>query len=345
MPAPNYSDIIEKNMLGHIKYRDAIRNGEVVADNEDGTYDVKIALSDKIYPSIETLTYEMKFAVGEIAVLSFEYGNKEIPKIMGHGKKIAQDPVDIIVDNSGTARVVTLDAYSLTSTTAYLEGRISLGGAGNCTTRGFQYGTTTAYGLDTHTDGSYGNGSYAIQITSLTEDGTYHFRAYIIDENGDTRYGADKTFGPGTIDIGAEAIDRNSSIGTEGTWINVSNTANATGVITSIETWARTNVAGAIVATFYSTGGVTSTKIFTARDSEAIGSIASGAKRTYEVEIDVVQGDYIGIYIASGELEMTAAGGKAGTYYLTGDQTACSSATFTLYDDQEMSLYGTGLII
>jgi len=149
MPAPNYSDVIEKNMLGHIKYRDAIRNGEVVVVNDDGTYDVKIALSDKIYPSIETLTYEMKFAVGEIAVLSFEYGNKGLPKIMGHGKKIAQDPVDVEVNNSGGTTVDTLDAHAITQMTAYLEGRITIIGMGNCTKRGFYYGTSAAYGFDT----------------------------------------------------------------------------------------------------------------------------------------------------------------------------------------------------
>jgi len=195
MPLPNFSDNIEKNIFSHIKYRDAIRNGEVVADNGDGTYDVKIALSGEIYPNIETLEYEAIFAVGEMAVLAFEYGCKESPKIIGHGKKIAQVPVEVEVDYSGMARVETLNAYSVTSTTAYLEARIYLsGGAGNCTRRGFQYGTTTAYGLDTYTDGSYGSGSYAIQITNLTGETTYHFRAYIIDEDGDTQYGGDKTF-------------------------------------------------------------------------------------------------------------------------------------------------------
>ncbi|GAG75932.1 unnamed protein product, partial [marine sediment metagenome] len=127
-------------------------------------------------------------------VLAFEYGSKESPKIIGHGKKIAQTPVEVEVDYSGTARVETLDAYSVTAISAYLEGRIHLGGVGNCTKRGFQYGPTTSYGLDTHTDGSYGDGSYAIQATSLTHTTTYHFRAYIIDENGDTRYGEDNIF-------------------------------------------------------------------------------------------------------------------------------------------------------
>ena len=194
MPLPSFSGDIEKNIIRHIKYRGTIRTGEIIVDNGDGTYDVKIALSDVVYPSIETIHYEMVFAVGEVAVLAFEYGSKESPKIIGHGKKIAQSPVEVEVDYSGTARVETLDAYSILAITAYLEGRIYLGGTGNCTRRGFQYGTTTAYGSDTHTDGSYGDGSYAIQITGLTHTTTYHFRAYIIDENGDTQYGEDNIF-------------------------------------------------------------------------------------------------------------------------------------------------------
>lgn len=194
MPLPNFSDSIEKNIIRHIKYRGTIRTGEITVDNGDETYDVKIAMSDQSYPDVETLFPNDVFQVGEIVTLGFEYGSKEIPKIIGHGKKVAQVPVEVEVDYSGIARVETLNAYSIDSTTAYLEGRIALGGAGNCATRGFEYGTTTAYGDDAHTDGSYGDGSYAIQITSLTEDTTYHFRAYIIDENGDTIYGEDKSF-------------------------------------------------------------------------------------------------------------------------------------------------------
>lgn len=195
MPLPNFSDSIEKNIIRHIKYRGTIRTGEITADNGDETYDVKIAMSDQAYPDVETLYPNDVFQVGEIVTLAFEYGSKEIPKIIGHGKKVAQDPVDVIVDYSGTARVETLNAYTVTSTSAYLEGRIELGGAGNCTTRGFQYGTTTAYEIGSpHDDGSYGSGSYNKKITGLTHNITYHFRAYIIDENDDTIYGNDKTF-------------------------------------------------------------------------------------------------------------------------------------------------------
>lgn len=103
MPLPSFSGDIEKNIIRHIKYRGTIRTGEIIVDNGDGTYDVKIAFSDVVYPSIETIHYEMVFAVGEIAVLAFEYGSKESPKIIGHGKKIAQTPVEVEVDYSGAA--------------------------------------------------------------------------------------------------------------------------------------------------------------------------------------------------------------------------------------------------
>jgi len=200
MPLPSFSGDIEKNIIRHIKYRGTVRTGEVIADNGDGTYDVKIALSDETYPDVETIHYDMKFEVGEIAVLAFEYGSKELPKIIGHSKKIAQVPVEVEVGYSGTARVETLDAYSILAASAYLEGRIHLGGAGDCTERGFYYGTSTGYGDGpVYTTGSFGSGSYNKQVTDLTGETTYHFQAYILDADGDEQIGEDKTMTTSTI--------------------------------------------------------------------------------------------------------------------------------------------------
>jgi len=339
MPLPNFSDSIGKNIIRHIKYRGTIRTAEVIADNDDGTYDVKIALSDETYPNVETIHYDMVFNVGEIAVLAFEYGSKELPKIIGHGKKVAQDPVEVEVDYSGIARVETLNAYTITATTAYLEGRISLGGAGNCKTRGFEYGITTAYGNDTHTDGSYGDGSYAIQITGLTEDTTYHFRAYVIDENGDTLYGNDKTFKTlALIDIGSPAILRLSALSESYTRIEKDNPANATGKITSIEIWANTNLSTCIVATFYCVSG----NNFSTRDYKYIGDVTAGSKQTFDVNLDVQVGDYIGIYWGHGNIAADIAG-YAGVWYKSGNNIPCTNETFTLHDGYTLSLYGTGL--
>jgi len=252
MPLPSFSGDIEKNIIRHIKYRGTIRTGEIIVDNGDGTYDVKIALSDMVYPSVETIHYEMVFAAGEIAVIAFEYGNKESPKIIGHGKKIAQTPVEVEVDYSGAAAPVAA-----------------------------------------------------------------------ID-----------------IDIGSPAIDRVSYI-FPFTVIDKNNPANATGTITSVEIWAYVgwgDMGGAVVATFTQVD----TNVFTARDRQVIGTVTAGSKQTFEVNLDVQTGDYIGIYYSSGGIEVDPTYG-AGTWHLAGDQTSCSSATFTSEGSRTMSLYGTGM--
>ena len=197
---PKFIDEVIKNTVGQIKYRESITTGEVTVDNGDGTYAVKIAQAGIAIPNIPTAHYGDTFTVGEIAIITYEYGNKEMPRIWGHAKKIAQNPVEVVVDysNSGgdpITTVTTLDAYSITGATAYLEGRIVLsGGAGNCTRRGFKYGLTTAYGSDIHEDGDYGEGAFALQVSGLTAEETYHYQAYVLDANGDEQIGDDKSF-------------------------------------------------------------------------------------------------------------------------------------------------------
>jgi len=335
MPLPSFSEDIEKNIIRHIKYRGTIRTGEIIVDNGDGTYDVKIALSDVVYPSIETIHYEMVFAVGEMAVLAFEYGSKESPKIIGHGKKIAQTPVEVEVDYSGTARVETLDAYSIAGATAYLEGRIYLGGAGNCTKRGFHYGTTISYGSYTQTEGSYGSGSYAIKVEGLTGLTTYHFRAYIIDANEDTQYGDDKTFTTliSPIDVGAPAVSTAQGVTAANTHISKINPANANGYITTVEIYAHETITGCKVATFFEV----SPGYYSTRDWEAIGTIASGSKITKTVNIEIEIGDLIGWCGSSGYICMKYA---AGEWDKEGDYIPCNNTQF-YSRDKKLSLYGS----
>jgi len=336
MPLPNFSDSIEKNIIRHIKYRGTIRTGEITVDNGDETYDVKIAMSDQSYPDVETLFPNDVFQVGEIVTLGFEYGSKEIPKIIGHGKKVAQTPVDVEVDYSGIARVETLNSYSITTTTAYLEGRIALGGAGNCTTRGFEYGLTTAYGDDTHTDGSYGSGSYNLQITSLTLLTTYHFRAYIIDENGDTINGDDNTFKTtGTIDIGNSSFAYSASGWSDYTLVVKNNPANASGRITSVSAYMiPTAVEDCTVATFY----VVSGNNLSTRDSYYIGSFLG----TATVDLAVETGDYIGIYYKTGLIHSKEIA-TYGIWHLAGNNIPCVDTTFTVVvPDTKLMLGGSG---
>jgi len=191
----DYFGKLNKNVIDQIKYRGTILTGEITKDNGDGTYDVRIAQADDPYPNVETAFYDEVFSIGEIVVVTFEDGNKERPRIWGHAKKIAQEPKIVEVDFSGGARVETWNAYSITATTAYVNGGISIIGViGNCTRRGFHYGTTTDYGSDVYEDGSFGEGAYNLQMVDLTPEETYHYQAFVLDANGDEQVGEDKTF-------------------------------------------------------------------------------------------------------------------------------------------------------
>ena len=140
------------------------------------------------------------------------------------------------------------------------------------------------------------------------------------------------------IDIGSPAIDRNTNLASGWTAINVFNPANASGTVTSVEIWASgVALSGCEVATFY----VVSGNNLSTRDTEYIGDVPYGSKQTFEVDIDVQEGDYLGIYFSGGAVERNTSG-YAGIWYINGDQIPCTDVTFSVMDGDTLSLYGTG---
>ena len=111
------------------------------------------------------------------------------------------------------------------------------------------------------------------------------------------------------IDVGAEAIDRSYSGSTNYTYINKGNPANASGKITSVEIFAGTSITGAIVATFYQPDPTGEPNYLVARDNYEIGSVTAGSKQTFEVDLDIEAGDYLGIYYTSGAIDRDISGG------------------------------------
>lgn len=139
------------------------------------------------------------------------------------------------------------------------------------------------------------------------------------------------------IDIGSEVIERltGNYLQYGRTRIVKENPANASGNITSIEIWASENLSGVIVATFIQGA----TNVFTARDSYSIGNVTGDSKQTFEVNLNVQKGDYIGIYYSSGYMGLTLEGN--GYWRFNGDQTTCSGLTFEFIANRTMSLYGS----
>ncbi|ETB63808.1 TPA: hypothetical protein DIC38_02300 [Candidatus Nomurabacteria bacterium] len=88
--------------------------------------------------------------------------------------------------------VTTGLSSSITPTTVTLNGEI-INDGGEVGERGFEYGFTTSYGQVSKETGSYYNGIYSKNITSLTCNTTYHYRAITTNYVG-TSYGSDQTF-------------------------------------------------------------------------------------------------------------------------------------------------------
>ncbi|MBA7555185.1 hypothetical protein ES705_47838 [subsurface metagenome] len=141
------------------------------------------------------------------------------------------------------------------------------------------------------------------------------------------------------ITIGMPAINRGSTASTY-TWVNMGNPANASGKITSIEIWSQSSLSNLEVATFY----VVSGDNLSTRDTEFIGDVVAGDKRTFVVDLDVEAGDYIGSYHTVGAIERDSSG-NPGCWMKTGDNIPCTNLTFTNRDGEATSLYGTGATV
>ena len=90
--------------------------------------------------------------------------------------------------------VSTTDVTDITDNTAISGGIVASNGGGTVSARGVCWSTSPNPTLsDSHTADGGGTGSYASNITGLTEYTTYYVRAYATNEVG-TEYGEQKTF-------------------------------------------------------------------------------------------------------------------------------------------------------
>lgn len=131
------------------------------------------------------------------------------------------------------------------------------------------------------------------------------------------------------------------------TFVNKSNPANKTGKITRIEIYAYANLSNCKVATFYRPDPTGFPNNLSTRDTEIIGIVISGSKQTFEVDLNVVEGDYIGIYFTAGYLcSVPPYSGYDGRWYIKADKIPCTNQTFEVPElpGDTVSIYGTGSI-
>ena len=177
-------------------------------------------------------------------------------------------------------------------------------------------------------------------VNANTPSGDEYIKSYSANAAGNEPI-LKVTYAYEEIDIGPGATDEAVALVGGYTYIEITNPANATGILTSIEIWANIDLTGCKVGTFSGTG-----TSYTPRDVVTIGNVTSGSKQTFTedsesapIAIDVETGDFIGIYWATGG----KVDGKAGVnhYYKSGDQFAAGEQTYTA-ENYILSIYGTG---
>jgi len=142
------------------------------------------------------------------------------------------------------------------------------------------------------------------------------------------------------IDMGYPAIDRTGSDGSGSTIVIKDNPANASGKINKVEIWCDDNIPDCEVATFF----VVSGNYLSTRDHEAIGTVVSGAKRTFTVDLDVEAGDYIGLYLGpGGNIDRSPSGGNIWRTF-SSDDIPCENVEFST-GTIVISLYATGATV
>ena len=145
----------------------------------------------------------------------------------------------------------------------------------------------------------------------------------------------DKKYNMAVIDIGNTGTGSDIFAFGGNTVIETKNSANLSGNIDTITLVVSLAMTGVIVATFSKSGTT-----FTARDSESIGSLAAGTQ-TFSVDLNVVAGDYIGLYYATGRhLGRFSSGGS---HYRTGDNTN-TSGSYNVWD-YSLRMSGTGISV
>ena len=95
---------------------------------------------------------------------------------------------------TGLPTVVTASATAVTATTAVCGGNVTADGGYTVIQRGVCYSTTPSpTTASPHTTDGSGTGSFVSNLTNLTPNTTYHYRAYAINATG-TVYGEERSF-------------------------------------------------------------------------------------------------------------------------------------------------------
>jgi hypothetical protein len=142
------------------------------------------------------------------------------------------------------------------------------------------------------------------------------------------------------IDVGEPCITRSSQQSGPYTFIIKNNVANANGKITNVCIWMGAgNPSNHYVGTFYQISGLT----YKCRTGENVGALSTG-ENNKTVDLDVVAGDLIGIYLPNVSSQIAFDFGGSFPLLYLGSNTCITDnqSTYGQTNNAAISIYGTG---
>ncbi len=148
---------------------------------------------------------------------------------------------------------------------------------------------------------------------------------------------------PQSIDVGQVPADYSGYYPSdvERTFFWDTNPANATGTLDTVQVRPSSSLSNFTTGVFY----LISSTTYQCRDSEYIGSAASGATRTFTgLSISVVTGDYLGAYVpaSSGRIDESTSIAQTRYYYAGEAKDPGDQASYSSLGTRCGALYGTG---
>ncbi|GAH49179.1 unnamed protein product, partial [marine sediment metagenome] len=204
---------------------------------------------------------------------------------------------------------------------------------------GVLYLGTSKYSMLKEFESIFSVNKYTFTVTGLSKETRYYF--YIkntsANEKGRTGIYSKKTTLkiPIIIDIGSPAVDRIDSIGGNITLVDKYNPANKNGTITKVEIFCPEGITNVRVASFF----VVSGNNISTREYAIIGDVPAGYSE-HVVSIGVQEGDFIGIYCGTGDIDCDMTG--IGSWMKSENNIPCENKEFFYAPGTTISLHGTG---
>lgn len=164
--------------------------------------------------------------------------------------------------------------------------------------------------------------------------------ADFVFSDGTATVGTEKVIVPQSIDMGPGAANRALFRNPGLTLLEVTNPANATGTIDTVELWFYSNASGVLVGTFYNSD----VNKYTCRSAHEIGDVTSGSKQVFSsgISMSVETDDYPGHYCSSGQIERDSSGYDGYWGYSGNGVVESTELTYSFQPDYCQSIYMTG---